>query len=190
MWIYSKTMQRPVRVSGKDQNLAMNIITQYGGADGEAGAAMRYMTQRFAMPLKEGKGILTDIATEELGHIEMVGEMFSQLTAGASKDEMLAAGLDGYFIDHGCNPFYINTSGQTFDTYAIGSKGDSVVDLTEDLAAEQKARITYENLIKMCDDPLLMDTLRYLREREVVHYQRFGETLRLVQEYYGSKKVF
>lgn len=190
MWIYSKTAQRPVRVSEKNPQMAMNIITQYGGPDGELGASTRYLTQRFCMPLNEGKGILTDIATEELGHIEMVGEMFTQLISGATKDEMLKAGFDKYFVEHGCNPYYINTSGQTFDMVAVGSKGDPIVDLTEDMAAEQKARITYENLIKMTDDPLLKDSLRYLREREVVHFQRFGETLRLVEEYYGSKKVF
>ncbi len=133
---------------------------------------------------------VASVGTEELAHIEMIGNLFEQLIAGATKDEMKAAGFDGYFIEHGCNPFYINTSGQTFDTYSIGSKGDPIVDLYEDMAAEQKARITYENLIKMTDDPLLKDSLRYLREREVVHFQRFGETLRLAEEYYGSKKIF
>ncbi len=190
MWVYNKFIQYPVKVSGKDLRMAKNVITQYGGPDGELGASLRYLTQRFNMPLKEGKAILTDIGTEELGHLEMIGTIFDRLTDGATKDEMIKAGFDGYYIEHGCNPFYINTAGQTFDTVGIGSKGDAKVDMYEDMAAEQKARITYENLIKMTDDPLLKDTLRFLREREVVHFQRFGETLRLVEEHYGSKKIF
>ncbi len=190
MWVYSKTLQRPVSVSEKNPKMAMNILSAYGGPDGEAGAGTRYLTQRFCMPIKEGKGILTDIGTEEIGHLEMVGELFTQLISGATKDEMIAAGFDKYYIDHGCNPFYINPSGQTFDSYALGSKGDPVTDMYEDMAAEQKARIGYENLIKMTDDPLLKDALRYLREREVVHFQRFGETLRIVEEYYNDKKCF
>lgn len=137
-----------------------------------------------------GRRFDTSQGTEELAHLEMVACLFEQLIKGATKDEMLKAGFEGYFVEHGCNPFYLNTGGQTFDTYSIGSKGDAVVDLYEDMAAEQKARITYENLIKMTDDPLLKDSLKYLREREVVHFQRFGETLRLVEEHYGSKKIF
>jgi spore coat protein JC len=179
-----------MKVSGKDVAMAKTVLTQYGGPDGESGASLRYLTQRFTMPLKEGKAILTDIGTEELAHMEMIACLFEQLIKGATKDEMLKSGFDGYYVEHGCNPFYLNTAGQTFDTYSIGSKGDATVDMYEDMAAEQKARITYENLIKMSDDPLLKDSLRYLREREVVHFQRFGETLRLVEEYYGSKKIF
>ena len=190
MWIYNKMLQYPVKTSGKDLRMAKNVITQYGGPDGELGASLRYQTQRYAMPVKEGKAILTDVATEELGHLEMVGAIFEQLICGATKDELIQAGLDGYNIEHGCNPFYIDTAGQTFNTVSFASKGDPVVDMYENLAAEQKARITYENLIKMTDDPLLKDTLRFLREREVVHFQRFGETLRLVQEYYDHKHCF
>lgn len=188
MWIYNKFLEYPVQTSGKNLRMAKNVLTQYGGPDGELGASLRYLNQRYTMPLKEGKAILTDIGTEELGHMEMVAVIFDQLTYGATKEELIAAGLDGYNIEHGCNPFYINASGQTFDTYVLGSKGDARVDMAEDLAAEEKARITYENLIRMCDDEKLRNTLKFLREREVVHFQRFGETLRLVQEYYDIGK--
>lgn len=190
MWEYKNMLQYPVRTGGKNLRMAKNILTQYGGADGELGASLRYLTQRFSAPQKEVRAILTDVGTEELGHLEMVGVIFGQLTEGATKDELIKAGLDGYNIEHGCNPFYVNTSGQTFDTYALGSKGDARVDLYEDLAAEQKARITYENLIKMSDDELLNKTLIFLREREVVHFQRFGEALRLVDDYYSTDRYF
>ena len=142
------------------------------------------------MPLKEGTAILTDIGSEELGHLEMIGTIFSKLVEGATKDELIESGLAGYNIEHGCNPFYLNVDGVPWTAAYIGSKGDAEVDMYEDMDAEQKARITYENLIKMTDDPLLKNTLRFLREREVVHFQRFGEVLRLVQEDKARKKVF
>lgn len=190
MWEYKKILQYPVQTCGKNLRMAKNILTQYGGPDGELGASLRYLTQRYSVPHKEVRALLTDVGTEELGHMEMIAVIFGQLTEGATKDELIKAGLDGYNIEHGCNPFYINTSGQTFDTYVIGSKGDPRVDLYEDMAAEQKARITYENLIKMSDDERLNKTLIFLREREVVHFQRFGEGLRLVDDYYGTQKYF
>ena len=185
MWVYKKMLQHPVEVSGKDLKMAKNVLTQYGGPDGELGASLRYLTQRFNMPLKEGTAILTDIGSEELGHLEMIGTIFSKLVEGATKNELIESGLAGYNIEHGCNPSYLNV-----DAAYIGSKGDAEVDMYEDMDAEQKARITYENLIKMTDDPLLKNTLRFLREREVVHFQRFGEVLRLVQEDKARKKVF
>lgn len=190
MWIYKKMLQHPVTVSGRDLRMAKNVLTQYGGPDGELGASLRYLTQRFYMPLKEGTAILTDIGSEELGHLEMIGTIFSELVKGATKDELIESGLGGYNIEHGCNPFYVNVDGVPWSANYIGSKGDPEVDMYEDMAAEQKARITYENLIKMTDDPLLKDTLRFLREREVVHFQRFGEVLRLVQEDKERKKIF
>lgn len=190
MWVYKKILQHPVTVSGKDVRMAKNILTQYGGADGELGASLRYLTQRFYMPLKEGSALLTDIGSEELGHLEMIGTIFSKLIEGATKDELIEGGLGGYNIEHGCNPFYIDASGVPWDAKYIGSKGNLEVDMYEDMNAEQKARITYENLIKMTDDPELKDTLRFLREREVVHFQRFGELLRLVQEDKMQKKIF
>lgn len=190
MWIYTKMTQRPVEVSGKDVRMAKLVLDAYGGKDGELGASTRYLTQRYCMPIKEGKAILTDVGTEELGHMEMVGAIFEQLTRGATKQEMTDAGFDAYFTSNGCNPFYVDPSGVAFSEYAIGSNGNPVADLTEDMAAEQKARITYENLLKFTDDPLLRGTLKFLREREVVHFQRFGEALRLVNEHYDTKKYF
>ncbi len=189
MWIYKKMLQYPVKVGYKDVRMAKNVLTQYGGADGELGASLRYLTQRYCMPSKEGTAMLTDIGSEELGHLEMVGTIFSKLIEGATKQELIDNGFDGYYIEHGCNPFYIDTAGNTFNTVSIGSKGDPIADMYEDMAAEQKARVTYENLIKMTDDPQLKDTLRYLREREVVHFQRFGEILRLLEES-KARKVF
>lgn len=190
MWIYKKMLQRPVKVGGKDVQMAKNMLTQYGGPDGELGASLRYLTQRFYMPLKEGTAILTDIGSEELGHLEMIGAIFSELIKGATKDELIAGGLGGYNIEHGCNPFYVNLEGVPWTASYISSKGDPIVDMYEDMDAEQKARITYENLIKMTDDPDLKDTLRYLREREVVHFQRFGEVLRLLEDDKNTKKIF
>lgn len=190
MWIYEKKLQYPVRVSEPDPALAKKIITQYGGPDGEASASLRYLTQRFSMPLNEAKGTLTDIGTEELAHMEIVGSLFWKLLQGASKEDIEKAGLGGYYVDHGCNPFYIDTSGNPWTASYVQTKGDIIVDLYEDMDAEQKARITYEHLIQLTDDPWVKDVLRFLREREVVHFQRFGETLRIAQEWKDSKKVF
>lgn len=190
MWIYEKKLQHPVRVSGKDVRMAKNVLTQYGGSDGEVGAALRYLNQRYTMPLNEAKGLLTDIGTEELAHMEMVATLFKKLIAGATRDELIAAGFDGYYVEHDCNPFYVDATGNPWTASGIQAKGDPIADLYEDMAAEQKARVTYENLIKMSDDPLVKDTLRYLRAREVVHFQRFGETLRLVYDWKDRKKVY
>lgn len=190
MWLYKKMLQHPVEVSGKDLRMAKNVLTQYGGPDGELSASLRYLTQRFHTSLKEATATLTDIGSEELGHLEMVGTIFSKLTEGATKDELKEYGLAGYNIEHGCNPFYLNVDGVPWTAAYIGSKGDTEIDMYEDMDAEQKAKLVYENLIKMTDDPLLINTLRFLREREVVHFQRFGEVLRLVQEDKARKKLF
>lgn len=190
MWIYKKSLQHPMKVCEKDPRMAKVLLTQYGGPDGEAGAALRYLTQRYYMPLAEGSAMLTDIGTEELGHIEMVGTLFSQLVCGVTKHEMINSGLDGHYVEHGCNPFYVSASGYSFTSSAFTTKGDPVVDMYENLAVEQKARITYEHLIQLTDDPLLKGSLRFLREREVVHFQRFGEILRLLEEDKMTKKVF
>lgn len=190
MWIYEKKTQIPVKVSQKDVRMAKLVLEQYGGADGEAGAGMRYLTQRYAMPVNVGKAILTDVGTEELAHLEIVGTLFGKLIEGATKEELKAAGFAGYYVEHGFNPFYVNSNGVPFSASTFQTKGDPVVDMYEDMAAEQKARITYEHLLQMTDDPQVKDVLKYLREREVVHFQRFGETLRIVEEYMGSKKVY
>jgi spore coat protein JC len=190
MFIYEKKLQYPVRVSQRDVRMAKNVLNQYGGPDGEMSASMNYLTQRFSMPLNEVKGLLTDVGTEELGHMEMVATLFKKLVDGASKEEMEAAGFEGYFANHEYSPFYVDADGAPWTATYTQAKGDPIADLFNDLAGEQKARATYENLIKLTDDPLVKDTLRFLREREIIHFQRFGEALRLVQEYTGKKKFF
>lgn len=190
MWIYEKKVQYPVRVSCTDVRMARNVLTQYGGADGEVGAALTYINQRYTMPIDEAKGLLTDVGTEELAHMEMVATLFRKLIQGATKDELIKNGFDGYYVQHECNPFYVDTAGVPWTASYISAKGNPVADLYNDMAAEQKARVTYENLITMTDDPLVKDTLRFLREREVVHFQRFGETLRLVEEWSNRKKYY
>jgi spore coat protein JC len=190
MFMYEKTLQYPVRVSNKDVRMAMAVLNQYGGPDGEMSASMNYLTQRFSMPLNETKGLLTDIGTEELGHMEMVASLFKKLLEGATKDEMIEAGFGGYYSNHETCPFYLDGAGSPWTASYSQAKGDPIADLYNDLAGEQKARVTYENLIKLTDDPLVKDTLRWLREREVVHFQRFGEALRLVEEYTANRKFY
>lgn len=190
MFIYEKKLQYPVRVSGKDVRMAQAVLNQYGGSDGEMSASMNYLTQRFSMPLNETKGLLTDIGTEELGHMEMVATLFKKLIEGATKDELVAAGLGGYYSNHETCPFLLDASGVPWTSTYTQAKGDPVADLYNDMAAEQKARATYEGLIVLTDDPLVKDTLRWLREREIVHFQRFGEGLRLVEEYSSNKRYY
>ena len=176
MYYYVKSLQYPINIKNRNPKLAKVIISQYGGPDGELGASLRYLSQRFGMPDKKSKAILNDVGTEELAHLEMVGTLVHQLTDGASPEEMEAAGLGAYYTDHGWGVYPQAAAGYP-DTAA------SIADLTEDLAAEQKARATYEKLIDLCkDSPDVVDVLRYLREREVVHFQRFGEALNDVQE--------
>lgn len=190
MFMYEKKLQYPVRVSNRDVRMAKNILNQYGGPDGEFSASMNYLTQRFSMPLNETKALLTDIGVEELGHLEMVATLFKQLIAGASKEELEAGGLDGYYSNHETCPFYVDSSGSPWTATYTQAKGNAVADLYNDMAGEQKARVTYENLILLSDDPLVKDTLRFLREREIVHFQRFGEGLRLVEEMQNKKKFY
>jgi len=190
MWIYEKKLQYPVRIKNPNPRMAKYIITQYGGPDGELAASLRYLSQRYHMPIPEAKGVLNDIGTEELAHFEMIGSMVYQLMKGASPEEIKAVDAGTYFADHD-NAVYPSTgTGVPFTAAYIQSKGDPIADLHEDLAAEQKARATYENLIKLADDPDVIDPLRFLREREIVHFQRFGEVLQKVREYMESKKYF
>ena len=190
MFLYEKKLQYPVRVSNKDVRMAKAVLNQYGGADGEASASMNYLTQRFAMPLNETKALLTDLGVEELDHMEMVATLFKKLIKGATRDELIAAGLGGYYANHETCPFLLDSDGVPWEAKYTQAKGDPVADLYNDMAAEQKARATYESLIVLTDDPLVKDTLRWLREREIVHFQRFGEGLRLVEEYASSKRYF
>ncbi|MDK2931828.1 MAG: spore coat protein [Bacillota bacterium] len=190
MWIYEKKLEYPIRVSYTNPRLAKEIITQYGGPDGELAASLRYLTQRYTMPIPQAKAVLTDIGTEELAHMEIVAALVYNLIKTATVEEIKAAGLDDYYADHDKALYFVNAAGAPWVASYIQSKGDPVADLHEDMAAEQKARSTYEYLIRLSDDPDVTDALRFLREREVVHFQRFGETLNLVHEWMDSKKVF
>lgn len=188
MWVYQKMLEYPVKIKNANPQMAKFIITQYGGPDGELAASLRYLSQRFSMPTKETRAILNDIGTEELAHLEMVGTMVYQLTKGVPAKKLKELGLGSYYSDHDHAVYPVSASGVPFTAAYIQSKGDPIADLHEDLAAEQKARATYENLINLADDPDVIDPLRFLREREVVHFQRFGEALRMVQEQLGKKK--
>ncbi len=190
MWVYEKKLEYPVKIKKPDPRMATWIITQYGGPDGEIGAAMRYLSQRFAMVTPQAKAVLNDIGTEELAHLEMVGTMVRQLMENASVEEIKKAGAGGYYSDHDKAVYPLGASGMPFSACALQSKGDPMTDLYEDLAAEQKARSTYEYLLNLAEDPDVIGPLRFLREREVVHFQRFGEALRVVEEYLGNKKRF
>lgn len=190
MWVYEKKLEYPIRIKAPNPKMAKYIITQYGGPDGELAASLRYLSQRFSIPTDEAKGTLNDIGTEELAHLEMVGSMVHQLTKGVPANVMESEGLGDYYADHDHAVYPMSAAGNPFTAAYIQSKGDPVADLVEDLAAEQKARATYENLINMADDPDVIDPLRFLREREVVHFQRFGEVLRIVEEKLAQKKFY
>ncbi len=190
MWIYERKLEYPVKIKNPNPKLAKLIITQLGGPDGELGASMRYLNQRYSMPHREVAGILTDVGTEELAHLEMVATIVNQLTRDLTVEEIKNSGLDAYFVDHTVGVYPVAASGVPFDMKYIGVKGDPIADLNEDLAAEQKARVTYDNLLRMIDDPDVCDPIRFLREREVVHYQRFGDALRVVQDHLDSKNFY
>ena len=191
MWTYNKMLQYPINIKCTDPRLAKVIISQYGGPDGELAASLRYLSQRFGMPDQKSKAILNDIGTEELAHLEMVGAIVHQLTKGASIEEIEAAGLGPYYTDHGVDVYPQSAAGVPFSANCLACKGDVIANLQEDLAAEQKARATYEKLIDLCrDNPDVVDPLRFLREREVVHFQRFGEALRGVQDKLAEKKFY
>ncbi|NPV70212.1 MAG: manganese catalase family protein [Firmicutes bacterium] len=190
MWVYEKKLEIPVRVSIPDPRMAALLITQYGGPDGELGAAVRYLTQRYTMPTGMTRGLLTDIGTEELAHLEVIATMVYKLLEHASIDEIKAAGLDKNYAIRDKAIFPADPNGVPWTAAYIQAHGDPVADLHEDMAAEQKARATYEHLIRLTDDVDLMQGLQFLREREVVHFQRFGEALVNVQEFCERKKVF
>ncbi len=175
MWVYEKKLQYPVNIKNPNPALAKMIITQYGGPDGELGASLRYLSQRFSMPYPELKAILTDVGTEELGHLEMIGAIVYQLTKNLTPEEIEKNGFSDYFVDHTTGVYPTSASGQSYTAASMQVKGDPITDLHEDLAAEQKARSTYDNILRFCDDPDVKDPIRFLRAREVVHYQRFGE---------------
>lgn len=190
MWIYQKNLEYPVKIKKPDPRMAMAVISQYGGPDGELGASLRYLSQRYAMPIEPAKATLNDIGTEELAHFEMVGAMVRQLMQGASIEQIKAMGAAGYYTDHQCGVYPQAASGTPFSATVLASKGDPIADLYEDLAAEQKARATYESLLNLADDPDVINPLRFLREREIIHFQRFGETLELVRGEQARKKYY
>ena len=191
MWTYNKMLQYPIDIKCKDPKLAKVIISQYGGPDGELAASLRYLSQRFGMPDQNSKAVLNDIGTEELAHLEMVGTIVHQLTKDASIEEIENAGLSAYYTDHGLDVYPSSAAGVPFTAAYIAAKGDPIANLQEDLAAEQKARATYEKLINLSrDNKEVVEVLKYLREREVVHFQRFGEALRGVQDKLAQKKFY
>ena len=175
MWVYEKKLQFPVDIKKKDLRMAKNIISQLGGANGELAASLRYLNQRYSMPDNKGRALLTDIGTEELAHNEIIATMLYQLTKGATPEEMKAAGLDTYYAEHGTGIYPTDANGVPFTATYFAVTGDPLADLAEDMAAEQKARAVYENLINLTNDPDLLAPLSFLRQREVVHYQRFKE---------------
>ena len=190
MWIYEKRLQYPVRITKTCHKTAQLIISQYGGPDGELSASMRYLSQRYTMPLKSVGGLLTDIGTEELAHMEIICAMVYQLTKNLTVEEAKAVGFDAYYIDHTAGIWPQAAGGIPFNACEFQSKGDIITDLHEDLAAEQKARSTYDNILRVVKDYDVCEPIRFLRERELVHYQRFGELLRLTQEKLDSRNFY
>jgi len=190
MFQYEKKLQYPINIKRPNPALAKIIITQYGGPDGELGASLRYLSQRYVMPYNELKGLLTDIGVEELGHFEMVATIVHQLTRDLTPEQIKAGGFDAYFVDHTVGIYPTAASGTPYTAAMMQSKGDVITDITEDMAAEQKARTTYDNIIRLADDPDVLDPIRFLREREVVHFQRFGEGLRLALEKLDAKNFY
>jgi spore coat protein JC len=190
MWQYEKKLQYPINIKNPNPKYAQIIISQYGGPDGELGASMRYLTQRYSQPFNEVKGILTDIGTEELAHLEMVCAMVHQLTRNLTEKDIKESGFDKYFVDHTNAVYPVAAAGIPWRAEYIQAKGDVLADLHEDLAAEQKARVTYDNLLRLIDDPDILDPLKFLRQREIVHYQRFGEALRLTTDKLNEKNFY
>ena len=190
MWTYDKKLQYPVNIKNPNPALATLIITQYGGPDGELGASLRYLSQRYTMPYGEVVGILTDVGTEELAHMEMICAIVYQLTKGLTEQEIKDGGFSDYFVDHTTGLYPIAASGTPFSASTFQSTGDAIADLNEDLAAEQKARVTYDNILRFCDDRDVADPIRFLREREIVHYQRFGDALRVVRDNLDHKNFY
>ena len=190
MWNYEKRLQYPISISTPNAKMASFIISQYGGPDGEMGASMRYLAQRFSFANPRIAGVLTDIGTEELAHLEMIGAIVRQLTRGLSAKELEASGFAPYYIDHTAGVWPQAAGGVPFSATEFQSSGDAIADLVEDMAAEQKARKTYDNILRLAKDQEVADPIRFLREREIVHFQRFGEALRLLQEELDSKNYY
>ena len=190
MWNYERRLQYPINITRPNAKIAQVIMSQYGGPDGEIGASMRYLSQRYSMPYRKVAGLLTDIGTEELAHMEMVATIVRQLTKGLSAEELEAAGFAPYYVDHTVGIWPQAAGGIPFNACEFQSKGDVITDLHEDMAAEQKARSTYDNILRVVKDYDVCEPIKFLREREVVHYQRFGELLRITQEKLDSRNFY
>lgn len=190
MFNYERRLEYPVHITRTDPKAAMVIISQYGGPDGEAGAAMRYLSQRYSMENRKVIGTLTDIGTEELGHLEIVASIVRQLTKDLSPDDIKSSGFDKYYIDHTLAVWPQAASGEPFSASQLQSTGDTITDLYEDMAAEQKARLTYDNILRIVKDPEVADPIRFLREREIIHFQRFGESLRRILDERNAKNFY
>ena len=190
MFVYEKKLQYPVRIKNPNPALAKFIISQYGGPDGELGASMRYLSQRYSMPHPSLKAVLTDIGVEELSHLEMVGTIIHQLTRNMTVDQVKRAGFDTYFVDHTAGVYAQAAGGWPYNAASFAVKGDVIADLSEDMSAEQKARVTYDNILRMADDPDVIDVIRFLREREVVHFQRFGEAMEIATDMLDKRNVY
>lgn len=190
MFVYQKKLQYPVKIDTPNPKLAALIITQYGGPDGELGASLRYLSQRYSMPFDELKGLLTDIGTEELGHLEMVGAIVHQLTRNLKDSQIQDSAFAPYFVDHTSGVYPVAASGFPFSAASLAVKGDPITDLTEDLAAEQKARTTYDNILRLSDDADVNNAIKFLRQREIVHFQRFGEAIQLLWEKLNQKNIY
>ncbi len=190
MFVYEKRLQYPVKISQPNPKLAQIILSQYGGPDGEASASLRYLSQRYTMPYKECKAALTDIGTEELSHFEIIGAIVYQLTKNLTIEQIEQSGFDKYYVDHTTALWPQAAGGIPFNACEFQSKGDVITDLHEDMAAEQKARSTYDNILRLIKDPEVCDPIRFLRQREIVHYQRFGECLRITQDNLCSKNFY
>ena len=190
MFKYVKHLSYPVNVSKKDLKMAKLIITQVGGYAGELGATLRYFHQKFTMPDEKGRALLNDIATEEMGHLEMVNTIVSQLMKDATLDEIKEAGLESFYTEHGKGVFPMNANGVSFNADTFAVTGNPLADLSEDMAAEQKARSTYDNVLRLIKDPDVCEPIKFLRAREIVHYQRFGEALRIAQDHLNSRNFY
>ena len=190
MFQYEKILQYPIKIKNPNPVYAKIIMTQYGGPDGELGASLRYLSQRFAMPYRELQGLLTDVGVEELGHLEMIGTLVYQLTRNLSVDDIKKGGFDAYFVDHTTGVYPQSAGGTPWSAMTMQSKGDVITDLHENMAAEQKARTTYDNILRLVDDPDVCDVIKFLRAREVVHYQRFGEGLRIATDKMNEKNFY
>ena len=190
MFVYQKKLQYPVKIARPNPRLASVIISQYGGPDGELGASLRYLSQRYSMPFDELKGLLTDIGVEELGHLEMIGALVHQLTRNLKDDQYRDPAFAPYFVDHTTGVYPTAASGAVYNSGMMQVKGDPIADLAEDLGAEQKARVTYDNILRLSDDPDVNDVIKFLREREIVHFQRFGEAMQLLREKLNQKNVY